>query len=85
MRRNTRWYAIAFLFFVALVIVAMVQNLTVDAEVSFLWIKTKPSILILMIWILWLLQWIMLVVFIRSFFTSMQRSELSKFELDKPL
>ena len=41
--------------------------------------------LVLIVNILWLLEGMFLILFFKAFFTNMQRSELSKFDLDKPL
>ena len=67
------------------IIIIMAQNLSSQWEVSVLRMKTNTTILALITWLLWLIQGILLTIFIKSFFTSMQRSELSKFDLDKPL
>ena len=85
MKRWAWWYGIWFLMFVSLVIIIMAQNLSSQWEVSLLRMKTTTTILALITWLFWLIQGILLTIFIKSFFTSMQRSELSKFDLDKPL
>lgn len=85
MKRGVWWYWILFLVFLALVAVLLFQNLSWDASVKVFWMETTPVMLAFFAGLLGLLQWIFLVIFIRSFFTSMQRAELSKFDLDKPL
>jgi len=78
-------YLIIFFVFLALGIAIFVQNLSWQGEVSVLWMKTSVMNLILFVGFFWIMQGIFLILFIKSFFTTMQRSELSKFDLDRPL
>jgi hypothetical protein len=78
-------YLIAFLVFFGLVIAIMAQNLSWSWEVSVLWMKTNVWVLVIVVGILWIIQGMLLLQFIRSFFITMQRWELTKFDLDKPL
>jgi hypothetical protein len=75
------------LFFVLLGIALAVgfQNLSWDWSAKVLWMSSNIFNLVLVVNIFWLLEGIFLTLFIKSFFTTIQRSELSKFDLDRPL
>lgn len=78
-------YGVGFLIFMILTAVIVVQNGGENATFSFLWMKISLFALLGIAVLFGILQGIFLILLIRSFFTGMQRPELTKFDLDKPL
>ena len=78
-------YLILFFVFLWLGLVIWFQNLSAKWGATILWMSSNIFNLVLIVNILWLLEGMFLILFFKAFFTNMQRSELSKFDLDKPL
>ncbi len=78
-------YGIGFLFFAILVVIIAIQNLGGNVAYSFLRMKVSIFNLLFAVASFGILQGVLLVLLVKSFFTGMQRPELTKFDLDKPL
>lgn len=85
MRLSILVYAIGSFLFFAVVIAVIVQNLGwKSSEFSALWMNLTLTKLILLVSFCSMVAGVMLYQAVKSFFTGMQRAELTKFDLDKP-